>query len=721
MTMVSFPDRPRVDARDKVLGRTRYAADEPMEGMLYAMPVPSRIAKGRIVALDTGPASRVPGVVRVLTTADFPAPEPRQPSEAERPPTPAKTITDEIGYRGQPIALVVAASLEAAIEGAEAVRATYAEEDAAATMEQPGAKREPGENTEAGDANSAMSAAAATIDQEYLTPAQHHNPIEMLSTTAVWADGRLTVHEGTQNSGGMRAGLAAALGLDPAIVDVKSPTIGGGFGQKAGPQRQSALAARAAMLTGRPVKIVVPRGLIFHNATFRPESRHRIRLGADASGKMVAAQYDAEQQNSREGTFPLNYHESVSRLYGIENYFGTTANVRIDTQPPGHMRAPFQHSPCFAFESAVDELAYELGRDPLAFRLANDATRDPIARQPLSSRFMAECLREGAERFGWSRRTPEPASMTLPDGTQVGFGVACGIDPTFVSPTIATLRVDASGATRLAMSGHEMGQGIRTAIAAVLTTELDIDPDKLEIVIGDTAAAPQHTTAGSWGTASAAPAVQNVARRLRERLDELPGARGAEGNLHQRLARARRPSLEVTVSHVGPGQGPEALDKLRQGQLSPTGPEHPGFTTFAYVAHFVEVHVEPRTRRIRMPRSVSIVDCGRVVSPRTAASQVRGGIVWAFGACLREASEVDPRFGGFLNADLADYVVPVNADIGTIDIGFINKPDPLINESGIKCLGEVVMAGAAAAIANAVFHATGKRVRRAPIRIEDLL
>ncbi len=258
-------------------------------------------------------------------------------------------------------------------------------------------------------------------------------------------------------------------------------------------------------------------------------------------------------------------------------------------------------------------------------------------------------------------------------------------------------------------------------MTAVLLDELDIDAGKLDLVIGDTDAAPQHTTAGSWGNASAVPVMQKAAQQLREQLEALPAARGGNGNVHQRLAQARRPYLEVTARHQGQGQGPEAFDKLRAGQLAPTGPEYPGFTTMSYVAHFVEVHIQPRTRRIRMPRSVSIVDCGRVMSPRTAESQVKGGIVWAFGNTLREESEVDPRFGGFLNLDLADYLVPVNANIGDIEVGFIDRPDPVINEGGIKCLGEVVMAGAAAAIANAVFHATGTRVHHMPIRVEDLL
>ncbi|WP_315761781.1 xanthine dehydrogenase family protein molybdopterin-binding subunit [Sphingomonas sp. Y38-1Y] len=718
-----FGDRARFDARDKVLGRTRFSADVSLPGMLYAMVVPARIARGKLTELSVEAAMAVRGVVRVLTAADFGKPAPPPPGARGLGAAPATpTIVAEIPYRGAPIAMVVAESIEAAIEGAEAIAARYAEAPSfAATITSLGGERQPIEPTVAGDAAAAMQRAATVVEVEYECPAQHHNPIELLSTVAVWSGGRLTIYESAQGAQVVKANVAKALAIDPAIIDVKSFYVGGGFGQKGTAQRQAPLVARAAMLIGRPVKLVMPRGQVFHNASFRPRSRHRIKIGADAAGRMIAVEYDADHQQSRTGQFPPDYHESQPQMYGIPNYRGTAANVRIDTQGPGYMRAPFPHPASFAFEGAVDELAYKLGKDPVAFRLAHDATTDPITGHPLSSRFLNECIAEGARRFGWDRRRAAPGSMVQPDGTLVGIGVGCGAYPALTSANIARLRVGADGTTRLSLSAHEMGQGIRTVIAAALLRALDIDGERLSLEIGDTAMTPQHLTAGSWGTASALPAVEAVAEKLKAAMAELLAGRAVPGNLHRQLAAIRRPFVEVEVSTLAPGQDAAALQGLRGYGYALAGPDYPRFTTFSYIAHFAEVHVEPRTRRIRVPRVVSVADCGRVISPRTAASQVRGGVVWGIGSALREETEVDPRFGGWFNNDLADYVVPVNADVGEIEVAFIDRPDPLLNTIGAKGLGEVSLAGASGAIANAVFHATGKRIRRMPIRIEHLL
>jgi xanthine dehydrogenase YagR molybdenum-binding subunit len=732
MSEVPFPDAPRVDAHDKVRGTILFGADHTRPGMLHAALAVATIAKGRIVSLDAHAARAVVGVRLILTHEDLGHVKSAgfvmaggQAFQSLQP-----MLSPAIAYRGQPIALVVADKLEMAIESAELIRATYATEPASLTLDAPGAEiidqsdgaaKQARSAVIAGSADKAFEAAPVKIDARFITAPQHHNPIELIATLAEWKDGKLTVHESTQNADGVRHGLAAALDLTPDRVEVISPFVGGGFGQKYSLQMQTVLTAVAAQRLGRAIKLVVPRSQIFHDSSFRPAIRHRVRLGADRSGHMVAAIHEVDAQTSRHDLFPANYTAVSSRLYGIKNFRGRERFVRTDVQTPGYMRAPFEHAACFALECCVDELAYSLGRDPVALRLANDTAIDPITQLPFSSRHVAECLRRGAECFGWSKRTMAPQSMRGHDGSFVGWGVAIGTYPCFTIPAVGRLTVTVDGGVFIAIGGHEMGQGIRTALAAAVSRKLGVPPANVVAVIGDTIAAPQHMTAGSWGTASAIPAAIEAADAMVRALARLPPGGPPGRTPAQILKAAGRASVAVEFRRKAPGQKDAIYGRLATGQLSFAGPVYPDFVTFSYSAHFVEVRVEPSTRRVRIPRVVSVADCGRVVSPRTAASQVRGGVVWGIGAALREASEVDPRYGGFLNADLAEYLVPVNADIGAIDVEFIDKPDLKFNSAGVKGLGEVCMVGVAPAIANAVHHATGRRLRNLPIRIEQLL
>jgi xanthine dehydrogenase YagR molybdenum-binding subunit len=701
--------------------------------MAHAALAVATIGRGRLLNVDTRAARAVPDVRLVLTHEDLG--EVKSPGflfgggygfQSFQP-----MRSDIIAYRGQPIALVAAETLEAAIEAAALVEATYAAEPFSVTLDAPASDiiaqadsplpKPVFADLATGDADKAFADAPVKIDATFTSPPQHHNPIELIATLAEWRDGTLIVHEGTQNAEGVRHGLARELELPPERVQAISPFVGGGFGQKNSLQMQTVLAAIAAKRLERPVKLVVPRAQIFHDASFRPASRHRIRLGADRSGRMVAAIHESDSQTSRHDLFPTLHTDTTARLYGIANFRGRERLVHTDTQTPGFMRAPWEHVACFAFESCVDEIAYALNQDPVALRLANDTTIDPITNQPLSSRYVAECLQRGAERFGWSRRTMAPGSMRADDGSLVGWGVAIGAYPASIVPEIARLRVTDDGGVFIRIGGHEMGQGVRTALAAVLARKLGVSADCVTAEIGDTRAAPQHVTAGSWGTASAVPAASEAADAMLKALADVSPGSQAGRTPAEILKAAGRPSLEVEIRRKAPGQPDEVFGRLEAGLVAPAGPVYPGFVSFSYIAHFVEVRVEPGTRRVRVPRVVSVADCGRVVSPRTARSQVMGGVVWGIGATLREASEVDPRFGGFLNADLAEYVVPVNADIGSIEVEFIDEPDPLLNSLGIKGLGEVALTGVAPAIANAVYHATGRRLRDLPIRIEHLL
>ncbi|WP_328993211.1 xanthine dehydrogenase family protein molybdopterin-binding subunit [Kribbella sp. NBC_01245] len=712
-------DTRRVDARDKVTGTTRYGADRRPAGLAHAIFAVATVGKGRLVSVDTRAAEAVPGVRLVLTRVDITSAGfllgGGYAFQSLQPLT-----SDRIAYRGQPIALVVADDLVAATEAAALVTAEYDAEPIAVELDAPGA--EVVLQSEAiprlhdivlGDADKAFEASAIKVDQEYGNPQQHPVPMELIASVVEWQGDNLVIHEGTQNAAGVQNGLARQLGISASKIEVVSPYVGGGFGQKNSLQPHIGPLAVAARKLGRPIKLVLPRAQTFHSSSYRPATHHRIRLGADASGRLQAAIHDVDQQTSRHDLFPAMYAELTSRLYGIGNYRSRQQLVRTDVQTPGYMRAPYESPAAFAFESAMDELAYAIGKDPVALRLANDTQTDPVSGNPFTSRNLAECLRRGADRFGWQDRSAAPGSMRARDGSLVGWGVAIGAYKAATAPATAHLRITNKGKkATISVDGHEMGQGIRTAVARLVAQDLRLSPYDVVVDVGDTRGLPpQHVTAGSWGTATALPAVHAALRELRATLGLRPGQPLPPG----------LPDTEVQARTKAPGQPDAIWDRAAAGLASAVGPEYPEFTSCSFIAHFVEVRVEPTTRRVRVPRVVTVADCGRVASPVTAVSQVRGGVVWGLGAALRERSEVDPRFGGFLNASLEEYPVPVNADIGDIDVSFVDKPDLRLNPVGVKGLGEVAMVGVAPAIANAVWHATGRRVRQLPIRLEDLI
>ncbi|MCI2423539.1 xanthine dehydrogenase family protein molybdopterin-binding subunit [Saccharopolyspora sp. K220] len=726
---MNVADTNRVDAYEKVTGAAIYGTDRVPPGLAYAMLAVARIGKGRLTRIDTSAAEAVPGVRLVVT--QFSSDELRDAGfllgggfafQSFQP-----LLDDHVAYRGQPIALVVADTLVAATEAAEAVEASYEAEpfavhldaETATTLVQEEAIPLPFlADVKVGDADAAFTASPVRIDETYEHPPQHQVPMELIGGVVEWRGDTLVVHEGTQNATALRGGLAQQLGIDKDNIEIISPYVGGGFGQKNSLQPHLAPLAIVARRLGRPVKLVIPRTQTFHGASFRPASRHHVRLGADGSGRLLAAVHEVDQQTSRHDLFPAMHTEITSRLYGVPAFRGRQRLVRTDVQTPGYMRAPFESPAAFAFESAVDQLAYATGQDPVALRLANDTATDPVTGLPFSTRYLAECLRRGADRFGWAARNPEPGSMRAEDGSTIGWGVAVGAYPGNVAPAVANLSAGSDGKVTVGVDGHEMGQGIRSAIALLVAQDLGIPVSDVVVRVGDTRVAPQHLTAGSWGTATALPAVHAGLVELRKHLDV---ADTGDVDVAAAVAANGRQAVEVGVTSLGPGQPPEMLEQSRAGHVAIGGPVYPTFSTFSWIAHFVEVRVEPTTRRIRVPRVVSVADCGRVASPVTAASQVRGGVVWGIGAALREESLVDDRFGGFLNATLEEYPVPVNADVHKIDVEFINEPDLQFNPIGVKGLGEVAMVGVAAAVANAVHHATGRRHRKLPIRLEHVI
>jgi xanthine dehydrogenase YagR molybdenum-binding subunit len=744
----------RFDGREKVMGKPLYGADRLPARTAFATPVAATVGKAHIAGIDTAAAERVKGVLAILTYRNIGRLNSYQFSfsggQGIQSHMPMQA--PEVLYRGECIAVAVAETPEAADEAASLVRADYDKRDFFVELNGAG-----GTNVLQavaapyfpdfvhGDPASLIDAAPLAVDATYYSNAQHHNAMEMLSTVAEWTDGNLVVHEGTQAAQAMKIGLAIAFGLSPAKVRVISPYVGGAFGQRGSISPHTVFAAAAARRLGRPVKLTVPRAQIFHATSFRAATEHHIRIGANSDGHFVAGMHLVRAQTSRFDLMPYTGEETTSRTYGWPAFRGATTLVQLDTQTPGFMRAPMEMASFFALESAVDELAVKLAMDPLALRLLNDAKVDPISGKPFSSNNLAKCLQRGAERFGWSRRTAAPRSMQLEDGTLIGWGVAAGAYPAYITPAIARIRLYADGVVALSVGAHEMGQGIRSAIAAVAEEELGVLPRQLQITIGDTIAPPQHVTSGATGAATIATPIVIASSRLRAALAEMAAKSGnaAFASVDPDTTRLRDGQLQLSngkslsvayimhragVKYVdgiaqgtAPGMKQDAFGQAALGKVAFQGPEFPGHVSFSYIAHFVEVQVDPLIPRPRVTRMVSVADCGRVLNRRTAESQLLGGLVWGIGSALTEASEVDPRYGGFINNNIAEYAVPVNADVRSLEVELLDTPDVTFNEIGVKGVGEVACVGAAGAIANAVYHATGKRIRHLPIHVEDII
>src|SRR6202522_1329978 len=744
----------RIDGRDKVMGKPLYAADRLPLGTVFAIPVAATVGKARIMGIDTAAAERVPGVLAILTYRNIGRLNSYQFSfsggQGIQSHMPMQA--PEVLYRGECIALAVAETPEGAQEAASRVRVSYDAQPFAVELSGKGgvevvqAKAMPYfPDVVKGDPAPLIDAAPVSVDATYYSAAQHHNPMEMLSTVAEWRDGSLIVHEGTHAAQAMKLGLAIALSIPEDKVRVISPYVGGAFGQRGSISPHTLLAAAAARRVGRPVKLPVPRAQIFHAISFRAATEHHIRIGAHRDGRFVGGMHLVRSQTSRFDLMPYTGEETTSRAYGWPAFRGATTLVQLDTQTPGFMRAPMEMASFFALESAVDELAEKLGMDPVDLRILNDAKSDPISGKPFSSRHLVRCLQRGAERFGWSRRNPAPRSMQTGDGTLIGWGVAAGAFSAHNTPAVARIRMHADGKVDLSVGAHEMGQGIRSAIAAVAAEELGVPPGRLRLLIGDTIVPPQHVTSGATGAATVSIPIAKASLRLRHTLAELAvnGGRAAfagadpaltrlrGGRLHlpngesasvaDILAAARVYYVDGIANGAAPGMSQDAFRQAALGKVAFFGPEFPTHVSFSYIAHFAEVQVDPLVPRARVTRMLSVADCGSVLSRRTAESQLLGGLVWGIGSALTEASEVDPRFGGFLNNNIAEYQIPANADVRSLEVELLDTPDLVFSEIGAKGVGEVACVGAAGAIANAIYHATGKRVRTLPIRIEAFI
>ncbi len=715
------PPRTRVEGPLKVTGQARYESDTLLPGMAYAALVRAP-TKGRLLSLDLATARAMPGVLAVVTH-DTPF-EGSTFGEAVRPVGHAMSggyanstwrplASATVAYPGQIVALVVADTGVAAAAGAAAVAVTLQAEAgtfrlARTDRDQPLAVVKPAhKDGRVGDLAAGLAGAAATVEATYETPVQHHNPLELFATTCAWEGEHLTVHEPSRFVCGLQNGLAQQLGIPADRVRVVSRLVGGHFGSRLDLSQHTALVALAAKLLKRPVQLAPTRAEGFTIATHRPESRHAITLAADAGGRLTALSHTATVATSRFDTFAMQGTDVSGGLYACPNVVTQERIGRVDRNTPGPMRAPPEVPYLFALECAMDELAAKLKLDPIEFRRRNDTATDPVTGHRYTTRPLMRCFDEAARRFGWAE-----AAGAAPGGRRdgdwlVGAGCASSVRPTKIAPAAIRVSLTAGGGTLVETAQHEIGNGITTLLAGRASEALGMPIDRVAVKLGDSDLPPAGISGGSSTTTS-------LINALDQACGELLAKRSGDGR------GGREGVASVTVTHLPDGSAPDAPAKLAAGhtQLSQLGG---GRIAAAFGAQFAEVRVHARTREIRVSRLVGAFAGGRILNPLTAHSQLIGGMIWGVGSALLEASDIDPASGAYTNADLADYLVATAADVPSVEAVFVADDDREVNPAGVKGIGEIAIIGVNAAIANAVHAATGRRIRRLPIRIEDLI
>jgi len=741
----------RIDGPAKVTGAARYASDELVPNPAYACLVTSAIARGRIVALHLDQARATRGVQDILTHDNVGA-EAKPPAQMDGGPTTTTLETDRVWHDGQIIAVVVADSFEAAREAAAKVRVDYAAQPPSATFDSPGAETgpameqgKPKDGPKVGDAEAAFTRGPVGIDARYSTPTQHHNPIELFTTTCVWDGPHLTIYEGSQSMYGLKVSVANQLGIDPSLVRTVSHYVGGAFGSRGGTTARTAWIAIAARRLKRPVKLVATRDQGFTIATYRAETRHHVRLAANRDGKLTALSHEGWEVTSRPSGYNVSGVDTTARMYACPNIATKVSVVHADRNTPGFMRAPPDTPYMFALESAMDELAYALDMDPIELRRVNDTQTDPVGGKPFSSRSLMTCFDQAAERFGWKARNPKPGSMRDGDWL-IGWGCATSCYPSNIGPAAVRLTLSPYGHALVQLAAHEIGTGAYTTVALAAARGLGLDLDRVKVMLGDSDLPPVTVAGGSNNAATTANAVIKACGQARSRLAAAavadPGSpfagadparlslqRGGLVNpggerepLDKAIGRLGGGVLEIHAENLPDGLPPTALQGLYKGQVAMLrGTSRKDVTAYAFGAHLVEVRVHRLTRETRAARVVSAFASGTIVNPLTAYSQYMGGTIWGLSSALHEATEIDRRSARYVNDNLADYLIPVNADIPDLQVILVPEADDRVNPLGIKGIGEVGIVGMNAAVANAVFHATGVRLRDLPVRPEKLL
>lgn len=744
----------RVDGRLKVTGQAVYGSDTPLQNPAYAYLATSRIARGRVTAIDKASALAVPGVLDVMTHEDVGGKV-----------KPGKTF-DQMGYMGtsiapladgkihhdgQIIAVVLADTYEAAREGANRLKATYAEERPSATFDSPGVKvteTKPDEGDsfpKVGDAPKAFAEAPVKIEARYSTPIQHHNPIELFTTTCVWANGRLTIYEPSQGVGVLQNAMVEQLGLPAEHVRVVSTFVGGAFGSKGSATQRTALIALAAQRLNRPVKLVATRADGFTIATHRAETRHHVKLAAARDGKLQALIHEGEEVSSRPDAYKVAGVESSTRVYACPNIATKVSIVSADRNTPGFMRSPPEIPYMFAMESAMDELAHALAMDPVELRRVNDTMVEPVKGLKFTSRSLIPCFDAASKAFDWSRRNPKPGQVRQGEWL-VGLGCATALYPSYIAPCSVRVTLTPSGQAIVSTAAADIGNGAYTVVAMIAAERLGVPIENVDVQLGDSDLPPAPVAGGSNVTASVSNVLVKACEEVRAKIAEaavkandtpfagrdpktlvllggkLVGADGAEEPLQKAMMRASPGAVEVYAENLPHGAPPTGMQMLYKGVPAIGGGERlKDRIQFAFGAQFVEVHVHARTKEVRTPRIVGAYAAGTIINPKTAKSQLMGAQIWGVSAALHEATEIDKRAARYTNTDLAEYMIPVNADIAGHEVIMLPEADSAVNPLGVKGIGELGNVGMNAAVANAVFNATGVRVRDLPIRLENLL
>jgi xanthine dehydrogenase YagR molybdenum-binding subunit len=727
----------RVDGRLKVTGDARYTADIRLEGIVHAAIVYSKIANGRTVSIDTAAAENAPGVLAVLTHKNMPRTK-ALPWSHLRPQgqTYLPLQDDQIHYAGQPVALVVAATLDLATFAGTLIKVEY-EARPPVVFDPRTAKEdaiEPPQRmwplwSSIGDANKAIAGAAVKIEQTYSMPDRHHNPMEPHASLAVWDDnGTLTLYDSTQMVVGTRKLVSLVLGVAEEKINVVCEFLGGGFGGKSWSWPHTLLAALAAKVVNRPARLPLSRAQMYSMVGHQPATVQTIALGADRDGTLTGIRHDSVNPTSVFDDY-VEYAAMASRhLWRAGGGIATSHKlVHVNRNSPVVLRAPMEAQGHFALECAMDELAYATGVDPVELRLRNDADTDPYSGRPFSTRALRECLAKGAARFGWDKRSPEPRSMR--DGRYlIGQGVAAAIYTHWRMPGKARVTLNSDGSALVEAAAHDIGTGTYTIMTQVAADALGLTPDKLAVRLGDTRLPESHPAIGSATAANATAAVMLAAQAAREKAVELAltgrdapfaGAAAKDVTVAEGRLALKKTNLNITYAELLARNGLASL--VGDGDYNPieevSGPK----AIFSFSAVFAEVRIDPDLGLVRLNRVVGAYDAGRIINPKTARSQAIGGIIWGTGQALLEQSETDPASGQFINRNFSAYLVPTNADIPELDALFVDGFDEEASPLGAKGLGELSAVSVAPAITNAVYHATGTRVRDLPITSEKLL